>query len=111
MYVLFILFLLLSKITYQEAADFLKLEDLKPNTIEDVLNATERIRRVTWRIGLLGAALMMGLLYLMRVEISSPYSVGVVAWICITSCLNFRAYHVEDMGAEHIKKILKRDSD
>jgi hypothetical protein len=95
----------LLKTSYQEAADFLKLEDLKADTVEEVLQATERIRRVTWRIGLLGAALVMGLLYLMKVEISSPYSVGVVSWICITSCLNFRAYHVEDVGAEHIKKL------
>ena len=109
MFTLLILFLILLKISYQEAADFLKLEDLKATTAEEVLVATERIRRVTWRIGLLGAALVMGLLYLMKVEISSPYSVGVVSWICITSCLNFRAYHVEDMGAQHLRKVLKSD--
>jgi hypothetical protein len=101
---------ILIKAGYQEAADFLKLENLKPENPYSVLEATERVRRVTWRIGLLGAALLMFLLYSMGVTSSSPFSVGIAAWICITSCLNFRAYHVEDMGSSLLKKTLAKAS-
>lgn len=105
-------FLILLKAGYQEAADFLKLESLHPAlSTTEILDATERVRRVTWRIGLLGAALLMLLLYAMGVTSSSPFSVGVAAWICITSCLNFRAYHVEDIGAAMLKKRLRNSKD
>jgi hypothetical protein len=100
---------ILFKAGYQEGADFLKLETLEASKPQDVLDATERIRRVTWRIGLLGAALLMLLLHAMDVKSSSPFSVGIAAWICITSCLNFRAYHVEDVGAGFLKKMLNQE--
>jgi hypothetical protein len=93
------------KAGYQEGADFLKLESLQTTSPPEVLEAVERVRRVTWRIGLIGAALLMFLLYLMGVTSSSPFSVGVAAWICITSCLNFRNYHVEDVGSLKLKKL------
>ena len=95
--------LALGKAVYQETSDILKLETLDGTPLE-ILQGVERVRRVTWRMGLIGAALMMLLLYLMKVEISSPFSVGVVGWIFITSCMNFRAYHVEDVGTSKVKK-------
>ena len=97
------------KAGYQEAADFLKLEAVKENQPEKIIESTERIRRVTWRMGLLGASLLMLLLYAMGVTSSSPFSIGVAAWICITSCLNFRAYHVEDMWSSLLRQSLKKD--
>ena len=99
------LFAILLKAGYQEGADFLKLESLQTTSPQEVLEAVERVRIVTWRIGLIGAALLMFLLYLMGVTSSSPFSVGVAAWICITSCLNFRCYHVEDVGSLKLKKL------
>ena len=59
-------------------------------------------------MGVLGSALTMLLLYCMGVTCSSLFSVGIVSWITITGCLNFRAYHVEDIGMQHIKNILQK---
>jgi hypothetical protein len=58
-------------------------------------------------MGLIGASILVILLYLMNVETSSTFSVGVGGWIVITSCLNFRAYHVEDVGSLKMKKELQ----
>lgn len=68
--------------------------------------ATERVRRVTWRMGIIGSALTMFLLFCMGVTCSSFFSVGLVSWVTITGCLNFRAYHVEDIGMQNLKKKL-----
>lgn len=95
--------IVLGKAVYQEVSDILKLEVLDGTQLE-ILQGVERVRRVTWRMGLFGALLMMVLLHLMKVEISSPFSVAVVGWIFITSCMNFRAYHVEDVGTLKLRK-------
>jgi hypothetical protein len=91
----------------REKSDFDKLEHLTAQSVEHVLKSTERVRRVTWRMGVLGSAVTMFLLYCMGVTSSSMFSVGLVSWVSITGCLNFRAYHVEDIGMQHLKKILK----
>jgi hypothetical protein len=101
--------LALGKAVYQETSDILKLETLDGSQL-DILQGVERVRRVTWRMGLIGAALMMLLLHLMKVEISSPFSVGVVGWIFITSCMNFRAYHVEDIGTLKLRKSIRPET-
>jgi hypothetical protein len=44
----------------------------------------------------------------MGVTCSSLFSVGLVSWVTITGCLNFRAYHVEDIGMQHLKKSLEK---
>ena len=90
----------------REKHDFDKLEHLQAETPEHVLQATERVRRVTWRMGIIGAMLTMFILYCMGVQTSSMVSVGVASWIAITACLNFRAYHVEDIGSQHLKDVL-----
>ena len=91
----------------REKHDFDKLEHLEAESAEEVLKATERVRRVTWRMGIIGAILSVCLLHFMGVQTSSLFSVAVVCWITITACLNFRAYHVEDIGAQHMKQFLK----
>jgi hypothetical protein len=101
--------LYLVKICIQrEKADFDKLEHLRASSTEEVFVATERVRRVTWRMGVLGSAVTMFLLFCMGVTCSSLFSVGLVSWVTITGCLNFRAYHVEDIGMQHLKKSLEK---
>jgi hypothetical protein len=90
----------------REKHDFDKLEHLDVQTPQEVLQATERVRRVTWRMGIIGALFTMFLLFCMGVKTSSMVSIGVASWIAITACLNFRAYHVEDIGAHHLKEVL-----
>lgn len=90
----------------REKNDFDKLEHLQAESVDHVLKSTERVRRVTWRMGVLGSAISMFLLFCMGVTCSSLFSVGLVSWVTITGCLNFRAYHVEDIGMNHLKTIL-----
>jgi len=92
----------------REKADFDKLEHLHASSMEEVFVATERVRRVTWRMGVIGSFLTMFLLFCMNVTCSSLLSVGLVSWVTITGCLNFRAYHVEDIGMQHLKNKLKK---
>jgi len=89
----------------REKKDFDKLEHLEFTTRGQVLEATERVRRVTWRMGIIGAALTMFLLYCMNHP--QVFSAGLVSWITITGCLNFRAYHVEDVGTRHLNTFEK----
>ena len=89
----------------REKKDFDTLEHLQVDTRAQVMQATERVRRVTWRMGIIGSALTMFLLFCMNH--SHIFSAGVVSWITITGCLNFRAYHVEDIGMKHLEKFEK----
>ena len=57
-------------------------------------------------MGIIGAMFTMFILFCMGVQTSSMASIGVATWIAITACLNFRAYHVEDVGALHLKEFL-----
>ena len=90
----------------REKKDFDKLEHLEVKSALHILTETERVRRVTWRMGIIGSCLTMFLLWCMNVKCSSFFSVGVVSWITITACLNFRAYHVEDIGMQHVLKLI-----
>lgn len=88
-----------------EASDFMKLETARraavqkpvPVAVEDMVVAVERVRRVTWRIGILGAMICAALLLGSNVITPSQFvGAAAVSWIAITAVLNFRAYHVED---------------
>ena len=90
----------------REKKDYDKLEHMQQKDPRKIINETERVRRVTWRMGIVGSALTMSLLWCMQVKCSSLMSVGVVSWITITACLNFRAYHVEDIGMQKLIEVL-----
>lgn len=88
-----------------EASDFMKLERARkdaiskpvPVVVEDMVVAVERVRRVTWRIGILGALICAAILLGSNIIAPSQFvGAAAVAWIAITAVLNFRAYHVED---------------
>ena len=97
----------------RETQDFYKIENKRkefekdPGDIEDALKTVERVRRVTWRWGIMGALVLSLLLVAMRaVQPDHWLHVAVPAWVVITSCLNFRAYHVEDEGTLIMKAYL-----
>ena len=89
----------------KESEDWMKVEHKRNDalrgkaTAEDMLAQVERVRRVTWRMGVLGAVILAALLVAMRVICTDQIVlVAVPAWVVVTSVLNFRAYHVEDEG-------------
>jgi hypothetical protein len=90
----------------REKKDYDKLEHMHQKSPLLIIKETERVRRVTWRMGIVGSALSMFLVWCMKVKNSSLVSIGVVSWITITACLNFRAYHVEDIGMQKLIDVL-----
>lgn len=99
----------------KESEDFSKLESSRNATLADktpvdnFFTQVERVRRVTWRLGIVGAGLLAALLCAMRVvSIEKWTSVVVASWVVVTCVLNFRAYHVEDEGTTVLRtKLLK----
>jgi len=71
-----------------------------PLTIADVETMafhTERIRRVTWRIGVIGAMILATLLVACRIiPWEKWFAAAVPGWIAVTAVINFRAFHLED---------------
>lgn len=103
--VLFIAFCICMIALRKEADDFAKIEKKRDDvlkdksTVKEMVSQVERVRRVTWRMGILGSSILASLLYAMNlIPLSNWISVAVPSWIIITSVLNFRAYHVEDEG-------------
>ena len=91
-----------------ESDDWMKVELKRDDvlagraTASDMMTQVERVRRVTWRMGVLGALVLGATLVAMRViPLDNFVSACVPAWIVVTSVLNFRAYHVED-EATHV---------
>ena len=93
----------------REKIDFEKVETVcRQQTLPECMNVVERTRRVTWRFGVLGAlCTSMMLLAMGVVNTSNWIHVTLASWIVITSCMNFRAYHVEDELTNALKKTLK----
>lgn len=94
----------------KESDDFAKVEKKRDEvlrgkaTVQDMLLQVERVRRVTWRMGIIGSCILASLAYSMNlIELKQFVSIAVPSWIVITSVLNFRAYHVEDEGMLVIK--------
>jgi hypothetical protein len=89
----------------KEGQDWMRIESarddaLKTKDVKKMFQQVERVRRVTWRMGVLGASTLATLLYFMNVIPSDKWVSTVAAsWIIITSVLNFRAYHLEDEGS------------
>lgn len=72
------------------------------------IDRVERTRRVTWRSGVIGAYALTALLFFANViQEESLLSAMCISWIVITSCMNFRAYHVEDEGSLCVNAKLK----
>ena len=88
----------------KESEDWMKIEAarddaIKTHNVKKMFKHVERVRRVTWRMGVLGASLLATLLYFMNVIPSTSWvSTSVASWIVVTTVLNFRAYHLEDEG-------------
>jgi len=104
-----------------EREDWYKVEDIRkrilkstgPQTQTDadidlIMTATERVRRVTWRMGVCGAAILALMLVLCKVITWSQFAAAAVpSWIMLTSVLNFRAYHLEDEQTTALRHILQ----
>jgi hypothetical protein len=89
----------------RESEDWMKVEQKRADVLkgvggaEDMLAQVERVRRVTWRMGVLGSLVLAATLVAMRViQMDQIVLVAVPSWVVVTSVLNFRAYHVEDEG-------------
>lgn len=98
----------------KESDDFAKVEKKRDEvlkgkaTVQDMMLQVERVRRVTWRMGIIGACVLASLVYSMNlVPLEHFISIAVPSWIIITSVLNFRAYHVEDEGMLVLKSKLQ----
>ena len=86
----------------------LKKKDLAKKDVRDIVYMTERLRRVTWRMGVCGAALLAFMLCMTRaIAWDKFWAAAVPSWIVITSVLNFRAYHLEDICTEIVNQFLK----
>lgn len=93
-----------------ESDDWMKVERKRDDVLAgrasvfEMVTQVERVRRVTWRMGVLGALLLSATLVAMRViSLDSFVSAAVPAWIVVTSVLNFRAYHLEDEGTQVLR--------
>lgn len=103
-----------------EAADFAKVEDARKEIVSGkgradvddlrrMSETVERVRRVTWRMGVLGALILSAMLVLTGViPVRDIPKAGLPAWIVLTSVLNFRAYHVEDEGTAVLKAFFQK---
>ena len=89
----------------REGEDWMRVEkkrdDVLANrsTVSEMVSQIERVRRVTWRMGVLGALVLASALVSMNlIPMKQFVAACAPAWIVVTSVLNFRAYHVEDEG-------------
>lgn len=89
----------------KESDDFARVEKKRDDvlkgkaTVQEMMLQVERVRRVTWRMGIIGSFILASLVYSMNlIPLEHFVSIAVPSWIVITSVLNFRAYHVEDEG-------------
>jgi hypothetical protein len=95
-----------------EGNDWMKVEEarakaLTSKDVKSMMAQVERVRRVTWRMGILGASVLATLLLFMNViPLKSWISTAAASWIVVTSVLNFRAYHLEDEGSKVIASVL-----
>lgn len=117
--VLLIVMGFLAKLTLvSESRDWHFLEDLRTHLLdkqesitiqelEDVAMHTERIRRVTWRSGVLGAGILACMLVACRLITWDQWvAAAIPSWVMITSVMNFRAYHVEDEQTRVLRRFL-----
>jgi len=93
-----------------ESDDWMKVERKRDDVLSgrgsmlDMVTQVERVRRVTWRMGILGALVLSATLVAMRViDVDAFVSAAVPAWIVVTSVLNFRAYHLEDEATQVVR--------
>ena len=93
-----------------ESDDWMKVERKRDDVLSgrgemlEMVTQVERVRRVTWRMGVLGALVLSATLVAMRViPLDAFVSAAVPAWIVVTSVLNFRAYHLEDEGTQVVR--------
>jgi len=109
----FVAFYVIVVAARNEGKDWMKLEEARDKAIQhrdvkSMMIQVERLRRVTWRMGILGSSILATLLYFMNViPLSSWVSTAAASWIVVTSVLNFRAYHLEDEGSKVIASVLK----
>jgi hypothetical protein len=93
----------------QESEDLSRIERLRSEALKGkdakgMIFEVERVRRITWRLGVLGASALSTLLLFMHVIPREKWVSCVVAsWVLITSVLNFRAFHLEDEGTKVYK--------
>ena len=86
----------------EETRDFLKIEVAAGKVKDQVslkalLEQTERVRRVSWRMGVCTAAMAtLTLMLLGSVQRQHALLTALVCWVWVTAALNFRAFHVED---------------
>ena len=87
----------------EETRDFKRIEDTAAACRADgtqlprLLEMTERVRRISWRMGICTAAMACLTLMLCGVvprEKALP--AALICWVWVTAALNFRAFHVED---------------
>lgn len=93
-----------------EADDWMKVERKRDDALAcratqmEMVSQVERVRRVTWRMGVLGSVVLAATLIAMRVIVLEQFVIAAVpAWIVVTSVLNFRAYHLEDEGTQVLR--------
>jgi hypothetical protein len=93
-----------------ESDDWMKVERKRDDVLAgrgamlDMVTQVERVRRVTWRMGVLGALVLSATLVAMRViPLDAFVSAAVPSWIVVTSVLNFRAYHLEDEATQVVR--------
>ena len=107
-----------------EALDFMKIENARRHALSDdkidvqklveLIDQVERVRRVTWRMGVMGSLILFAMLYGSNVvEMINMVPCVLLSWIAITAVLNFRAFHVEDEATIVLRKYLgiQLDSD
>jgi pheromone shutdown protein TraB len=103
-----------------ERDDWYKIEDIRKDILKKtqtnnddiirIMNATERMRRVTWRMGICGAAILAFILIQCNIISWSQFiAAAVPCWILITSVLNFRAYHLEDEQTTVLRHVLNQN--
>lgn len=99
----------------KESEDWMKVEQKRAEVLkgvggaEDMMAQVERVRRVTWRMGILGSLVLAATLLAMHViHVDQIVMVAVPAWVVVTSVLNFRAYHVEDEGTFVARALAKK---
>lgn len=98
----------------REGEDWMKVEKTRDETLTSgdvsaMIDQVERVRRVTWRMGVLGSCILSTLLFFMDViPLKKWMSCAAGSWIIITTALNFRAYHLEDEGTKVYKSFYSK---
>ena len=83
-------------------------EPLQVAEVADVAHHTERIRRVTWRMGIVGASILATMLVGCQLITWDQWvAAAIPSWVMITSVMNFRAYHIEDEHTQVLRRFFR----